>query len=60
MTTLEIILLAIIWTGYGLFNNYRIKRGYGFHKYKGESIIYVIIAPISLIAGIIRGILWIR
>jgi len=54
MTTLEIVLIAIIWISYGMFNSWQHDR------YEDEELILIIvnilIAPIALVIRIVRGV----
>lgn len=59
MTTLEIILITIIWIAYGIFN----CKQHDWFKFKitnkpdyFECIVVIICAPIALIIRIFRGI----
>ena len=59
MTTLEIILIAIIWISYGVFNSWQ----HGWYEVYYEdpwffTIINIIFAPIALVIRIIRGVFY--
>lgn len=55
MTTLEIILLAIIWIGYGLLNFLQ-SGDYNSKDYKLGFILHIIGSPIVLIVRLFLGI----
>jgi hypothetical protein len=59
MTTLEIILLAIIWIAYGVFNSWQ----HNWHEETNKGAWFfissnVILAPIALVIRIVRGVLF--
>ncbi len=57
MTTLEIILIAIIWIAYGVFNSWQhewFEKDYD--KSSFLNVMVVLFAPIAFIIRIIRGV----
>jgi hypothetical protein len=58
MTTLEIILTAVVWIAYGLFNAYQVDED-DFEFNRDTAILYLIIialAPSILVVRIVLGI----
>jgi hypothetical protein len=61
MTTLEIILIAIVWIAYGVFNSWQ----HEWYKDTYEQAWFfissnVILAPIALVMRIVRGVFYWR
>ena len=60
MTTLEIILILIIWICYGIFNSY--QHQWFIYDFDNEAssnvgvILTIVFAPVALIIRIIRGV----
>lgn len=56
MTTLEIILIAIIWIAYGIFNSYQ-HNWYDDEEFpEGCVIVTIVSTPIAFIIRFFRGI----
>ena len=56
MTTLEIILIAIIWIGYGLFAAYQSREmNLNSEDQSGMYIVYIVFAPMIFILKCLYG-----
>lgn len=60
MTTLEIILTAIIWIAYGVFNSWQHDwfKDYDPKDYEVIVLINIIFAPVALMIRLYRGIFY--
>lgn len=56
MTTLEIILIAVVWIAYGVFNSYQHKWFYNYLGLYLGVLFVIIFAPIALLIRIFRGV----